>query len=517
MPFFSISSLSAWTSFCCRCRRASSVVTRPWKSAFARLPASHSLSARCTSTKANFSSACAGTAADITARNALSIAPMNNRCLIQSGKPPVDYLSNSDTRPHGASLVQCEIYTLVLDLASNPVAHAWAVGRAPEHRLCGHLAKLQRRAPAHFEHRVLVGWPRVNRESDIDRQRPERRFPAHTDAGRSLQIVEVHAVLQQERLSCVAEYNAADSQSRQNRESDFVAEQQLLAAADVLHAQRRAVLTEDRHLRSQRIELVAAHVARTADAAGKKSFVQRQLAAGAALQVGADAVSDSLRQHEGAERLALQERVEISKMRDALDELVRATETANLHGQTLDRSRARIGRIIHREALYRRCDFRGLRVALVALDLERRELVQPGDPDALEGVAQPRGHVLERERPDLFESQLSQRISRRQREACRRLVEAQQVGLVVEQLHAHAERDIEEPRLGVADAVVLEQEAYLRVGDQRFTAAEQVGVAQREVTEQRLITVESARDLERRGVGLCHVHVQVYLVRLRRR
>src|SRR5208283_1015333 len=104
MPFFSISSLRDWTSFCCRCSFASTDVTRPWNSALARLPASHSLSARCTSTYANFISARAGTAADVTTRNAPNNAPMNNRCLIQPGKPPVDYPLG--TRPnHGASLV----------------------------------------------------------------------------------------------------------------------------------------------------------------------------------------------------------------------------------------------------------------------------------------------------------------------------------------------------------------------------------------------------------------------------
>src|ERR1700734_4545145 len=105
MPFFSISSLSDWTSFCCRWRRPSSEVTRPWKSALARFPASHSLSARCTSTYANFSSARAGVVADITANNAPNIAPMNNRCLIQPGKPPVDDLSSAETRHYGAQLM----------------------------------------------------------------------------------------------------------------------------------------------------------------------------------------------------------------------------------------------------------------------------------------------------------------------------------------------------------------------------------------------------------------------------
>src|SRR5208282_1701469 len=184
MPFFSISSLSAWTSFCCRCRRASSDVTRPWKSALARLPASHSLSARCTSTYANFSSARAGTAADITASDTPNIAPMNNRCLIQPGKPPVDYLANRETRPDGATRAR-EIYTIVLHRASNPVA-----GRFPcrfrkksnARAICG----LQRRAGPHFEHRALVGWTRVEREGDVHRQRPKWRFPAHAESNRCL-------------------------------------------------------------------------------------------------------------------------------------------------------------------------------------------------------------------------------------------------------------------------------------------------------------------------------------------
>src|SRR5208282_3621264 len=100
--------------------------------------------------------------------------------------------------------------------------------------------------------------------------------------------------MEQERLPGVAEYHSADSQSRQYRERDFVAQQQFLAAAGVLNALRSAVLAVYRHLRSQRIELIAAHIAGTADTSGEESLVQRQLAAGPAVQVGPDAECDSL-------------------------------------------------------------------------------------------------------------------------------------------------------------------------------------------------------------------------------
>src|SRR5271156_5280339 len=127
-------------------------------------------------------------------------------------------------------------------------------------------------------------------------------------------------VLEQDRLPRVAEYDAADSQSRQYREGDFVAQQQFLAAADILHALRRAVLAEQRHLWAQRIQLIAAHVARSADPAREESLIQRQFAAAAAFEVAPDAVGDSLRYYERAQRLALEERIEIPEMRDALDE-----------------------------------------------------------------------------------------------------------------------------------------------------------------------------------------------------
>src|SRR5277367_6023973 len=506
MPFFSISSLSDWTSFCCRWRRPSSEVTRPWKSALARFPASHSLSARCTSTYANFSSARAGVVAEITANNAPNIAPMNNRCLIQPGKPPVDDLLE---RWNASPTCARELYTIVLRRASNPVF--WRLSRPIPAK------NLQWRAGADLEHRMLIGRPRVNRESDIHRQRPEWRFPTHADSGRRLQIIEMDIVLEQERLSCVAEYHAADSQSRQDREGDFVTQQQFLAAADILHALRRAVLAEQRHLWTQRIKLIAAHVARSADAAREESLVQWQLAASAAFEVAPDAVSDSLRHHERAQSLALQERIEIPEMRDALDECVGAAESAELQAECLDGAGARIGRVIHREASYRRRELGSLRVALVALDLKSRELVQARDSDALVRVAQSGGDVFQREWAELLEAELGQRISRRQGEARGRLVEADQVSFVVEQLHADAQRDVEEPRLRVADAVVLEQEADLRIGDQRFAAAEEVGVAEREVAEQRLVAVEAARHLERGGIGLSHVHIQVDLVGLRGR
>src|SRR5277367_1363884 len=384
MPFFSISSLSDWTSFCCRWRRPSSEVTRPWKSALARFPASHSLSARCTSTYANFSSARAGVVAEITANNAPNIAPMNNRCLIQPGKPPVDDLLE---RWNASPTCARELYTIVLRRASNPVFWRLSLPLPAKN--------LQRRAGADFEHGMLVGRPRVNRESDIYRQRPEWRFPAHANAGRRLQIIEMDIVLEQERLPRVAEYHAADSQSRQYRERNFVAQQQFLAAADILHALRRAVLAEQRHLWTQRIELIAAHVARSADAARKKSLVQWQLAAGAAFEVTPDAEGDALRHHERAQRLALQERIEIPEMRDALDERVGAAEPAELQAERLDGAGARVGRVIHCEASYRRRDFGSLRVAPVARDLERRKLVEARDSDALERVAQSGGDVFQ--------------------------------------------------------------------------------------------------------------------------
>src|SRR5882762_464109 len=108
-------------------------------------------------------------------------------------------------------------------------------------------------------------------------------------------------------------------------------------------------------------------------------------------------------------------------MRDALDERVGAAESAELHAETLDRAGARVSRIVHREAPYRRRNLRGLRVTLVARDLERRELVQPGDSDALKRIAHSGGYVLEREWTELLETELGQRIGRRQSEARRRL------------------------------------------------------------------------------------------------
>src|SRR5260370_5527464 len=153
---------------------------------------------------------------------------------------------------------------------------------------------------------------------------------------------------------------------------------------------------------------------------------------------------------------------------------------------------------------------------IVGRNLERGELAKSGDADALERVAYSGVDVFERERSELLEAELSQRIGRGQRKSRRRLVEAQQVGLVVKQLQPDAERNIEEPWFGVTDAVILEQEADLRIQDDRFAAAEQVGIAEREVAEQRLIAVESAGHLERGGVGLSHVEVEVDLVGLGR-
>ncbi len=119
-------------------------------------------------------------------------------------------------------------------------------------------------------------------------------------------------------------------------------------------------------------------------------------------------------------------------MRDALDEFVAAADSTELHAETLDRAGSRISRVVHREAAYRRGNFRGLRVALEARDLESREAVQPGDSDALKRVAQSGRDVLQRKRAELLEAQLGQRIGRRQGEARRRLVETEQVSLVVE-------------------------------------------------------------------------------------
>src|ERR1700693_1472647 len=134
---------------------------------------------------------------------------MNNRCLIQSGKPPVDYLMTRRNRfARARNSLPCEIYTIVPPGASNPVARVLhAIGYREIHSAA--LRKLQRRSGTDFKHRVLVGWPRIERERDINRQRPEWRFPADAESERRLQLGDIQRILKQERLSRVAQYHAA--------------------------------------------------------------------------------------------------------------------------------------------------------------------------------------------------------------------------------------------------------------------------------------------------------------------
>ena len=75
-------------------------------------------------------------------------------------------------------------------------------------------------------------------------------------------------------------------------------------------------------------------------------------------------------------------------------------------------------------------------------------------------------------------------------------MEREEIGFAVEHRQRHRQGDIEEPWLGVTRGIVLEQEADLCAQQHRFAAAEQVGIAELEMTEYRRIAVEAARDLK---------------------
>src|SRR5579885_3459970 len=273
----------------------------------------------------------------------------------------------------------------------------------------------------------------------------------------------------------------------------------------------------NRDQRSQRIELVTANIARASDTAGEEPFVQRQFSSCPAGQIGADAERHALRQHPGSPRRALQERVEIAAVQNALDELVAAAQAAELGIQADYRAGARVDPVVHGEALDTGQYFRSLRVALVSQDLEGGQRAQAGDADAFKFVAEPRGNVLERKSGEFLETQFRERIGAVQRKPGGGLIETQQVGLVVEELEADAQRDVEKPRLDVADREILKEKSNLGIQNQRFTPAEQVRISQREVAKDARVAVHAAGQLQRGGVPFGDVYVQVDLVGLRGR
>ena len=113
-----------------------------------------------------------------------------------------------------------------------------------------------------------------------------------------------------------------------------------------------------------------------------------------------------------------------------------------------------------------------------------------------------------------MQPQIGQRIAGVEQEAGLALVEAEQIERVVEALETDCQRHVEEPRLGIADAEVFEQEADLGAERRRLAAPEEVGVLQQEGAEQRGGAVVAAADLEGGGVTLLNVNIEVDLVRL---
>ena len=123
--------------------------------------------------------------------------------------------------------------------------------------------------------------PAVDWFGDVDVDRTKGRLPEQPHSIGILQTGERERVLHPERITRIEEHVAAHSQRFDYGESDLLAEQQLLAAAHLLDSEGLPELVEQGLLRTQRIDLVAAHLALAIEAAGKKALVQRQIAAGA--------------------------------------------------------------------------------------------------------------------------------------------------------------------------------------------------------------------------------------------
>jgi len=123
---------------------------------------------------------------------------------------------------------------------------------------------------AEIEYRTLIVGPRIKRSCDIDCDRTEGRLPAQAEADCRLQIVQTPRLVQEKCVARVEKGRAADSKRRPNRESGLAAQEQFLAAADLLNLERHALLIEGRNLWTQRIELVAADIALATETAWKK-------------------------------------------------------------------------------------------------------------------------------------------------------------------------------------------------------------------------------------------------------
>ena len=131
--------------------------------------------------------------------------------------------------------------------------------------------------------------------------------------------------------------------------SDLLAKQQLLAAAHLFHSERLSELIEQGDLRAQRIDFIAAHLALTVESARKKALEQRQVAAIAGFQRGTIAQRERGRVNPFAKPRILDERKEPVAVQDALDERC-AAQPGELQVEALDRTAARVPRVVDREA-----------------------------------------------------------------------------------------------------------------------------------------------------------------------
>src|SRR6202011_1833064 len=154
-------------------------------------------------------------------------------------------------------------------------------------------------------------------------------------------------------------------------------------------------------------------------------------------------------------------------------------------------------RVVDGEAPNSRNYLRNAGVTLKALDVQSGELTDATYADTFELITQTGVYVFQRERAQMAQPEFLQRIAGRDRKSRVALIEREQIELVVKALQREAKRHIQKPGLGVADVVILVEETKLSRSRNRLTTAEQFGVADAEIAEDRRRAVIAAAQLQR--------------------
>src|SRR5579885_3578019 len=466
---------SAFLSYSSRIRSSSSRSRLSWSCAFsnllftcsfARLPASHSLSARCMSTTATRTSAAAAAATASTA----TVAAASSR------RPrPI--------RP----AVMGPVALLVLTSGTARRRRTAAGSACPNASVEGH---------AH-----------------LHAQRPHRREPAEAAARRQPRLAERRPVGRRIGVAGVREDDALQPDALHDRKDDLVVEDDLLAAADRRPGDHPAEAVPRLFDGPQRERLEAAD---RVDAAREVALEERQRVAVEPLVAEPPAEVAAERVGEVAERLRVQEGVVPPLAGLDLRELL-PPEASGPEAERLKRARRRVEGVVQRVAREMRRDHADQVAALLGLERARGIDAEVADARPLAAVVDPGAHLLEREAPQRLGAERGHRVVRLQPRPGAAAREAAGGELVEQEApakdaRAEGERRLAEVGLGEREQDVALEEADVPVQHELLAAAEEVVLANAGVEEEAVRRAEARAGAERPRLPLLHVDDHVELI-----